>query len=861
MFLTTISKTSGASSGISSCTTATVQGHNFAAYRGVAARRGAWNFNGGAHPATIARKLVYLLDSSDVLALIRMICVIISLPAHPLQVTMKMTSFTTVMPSSFVTLVPTEFKQGYCKVPYWKLSTQTAFPLLVYILKRMDPLQVLKLMAMIRMMMTMMSNFLLSAMWVAASQDLRTTRSNIKPQGFREKIMDIEELTAPQFSAQAIIVGNASLAQRKSSVEAHPPGQDIRTASSNPLLYNHLRNISNPYAEDEGDTQQPEVLSDQNEDDYRSVEGTQLFLDAYTTKQRNAMQQQTPAFPRRSSSPIDVAGADTDNTVNEFLDQMNFSFFAQMSVSLIMCTLSSTRVVKQEVLINPIAEDRGIVTALKSKLPLKHYKVSSPTFQALLTGRLEWDEYRLRLLWVVTTKTERHAGLASTANRYHIASFILRELHIEEMQTKAENLKLLLFKSRTRTMNKIDLVNKHYKQRTNDKGTFLTTHKTATHRDLQNFSKYQQELVAAAKAKGAGRYAFQAKDALPEAMSTYKAEDIPDHAPTLKKVKAALSIRPAIVTSINKGKGRAVEEAPKVLTKYMAPLQQYPGDGKSFYDKAARLWEITRPLVPGISEFGKDNKTLAGYCNLFDTSQLRSYIQGRVTEPAVCVCSNSLRLPTQRHEAFTGPLTHPSEWPKTIDQQITAHTEENFLPILAGICCLEATHYEVETTMLSEHFETHNPCCRRALDFAAQLVGLENHLDTEASSFPEVAQYAEQLTGYWNASEVSDDDLQGVRIRLVGDAVKLNAMVHDQIEIAQQANTLYTELDRAWETAAINAQIARTMYSKVLPDQSEEYTGKHCRLTRHEWYHHFQQLEHNLQILIVVEDSSLPLCQ
>lgn len=220
--MTTISKTSGASSGISSCTTATVQGHNFAAYRGVAARRGAWNFNGGAHPATIARKLVYLLDSSDVLALIRMICVIISLPAHPLQVTMKMTSFTTVMPSSFVTLVPTEFKQGYCKVPYWKLSTQTAFPLLVYILKRMDPLQVLKLMAMIRMMMTMMSNFLLSAMWVAASQDLRTTRSNIKPQGFREKIMDIEELTAPQFSAQAIIVGNASLAQRKSSVEAHP---------------------------------------------------------------------------------------------------------------------------------------------------------------------------------------------------------------------------------------------------------------------------------------------------------------------------------------------------------------------------------------------------------------------------------------------------------------------------------------------------------------------------------------------------------------------------------------------------------------------------------------------------------------
>lgn len=127
-------------------------------------------------------------------------------------------------------------------------------------------------------------------------------------------------------------------------------------------------------------------------------------------------------------SPIDVAGADTDNTVNEFLDQMNLSFFAQMSVSLIMCTLSSTRIVKQEVLINPIAEDRGIVTALKSKLPLKHYKVSSPTFQALLTGRLEWDEYRLRLLWVVTTKTERHAGLVSTANRYHIASFMYADV-------------------------------------------------------------------------------------------------------------------------------------------------------------------------------------------------------------------------------------------------------------------------------------------------------------------------------------------------------------------------------------------------------------------------------------------------
>ncbi|KAG9605244.1 hypothetical protein KCU77_g901, partial [Aureobasidium melanogenum] len=99
---------------------------------------------------------------------------------------------------------------------------------------------------------------------------------------------------------------------------------------------------------------------------------------------------------------------------------------------------------------------------------------------------------------------------------------------------------------------------------------------------------------------------------------------------------------------------------------------------------------------------------------------------------------------------------------------------------------------------------------------------VQDRIDTEASSFPEVAQYAEQLTGYWNASEVSNDDLAGVRTRLVGDAVKLNAMVHDQIEIAHQANTLYTELDRAWEAAAINAQIARTMYSKVLPDQSEE---------------------------------------
>ncbi|KAG9664281.1 hypothetical protein KCU95_g5661, partial [Aureobasidium melanogenum] len=72
-------------------------------------------------------------------------------------------------------------------------------------------------------------------------------------------------------------------------------------------------------------------------------------------------------------------------------------------------------------------------------------------------------------------------------------------------------------------------------------------------------------------------------------MSTSKAEDFPDHAPTLKKAKAALSIRPATVTSIDKGKSRAVEEAPKVLAKYMAPLQEYPGDSNSFYDKAARL--------------------------------------------------------------------------------------------------------------------------------------------------------------------------------------------------------------------------------------------------------------------------------
>lgn len=58
------------------------------------------------------------------------------------------------------------------------------------------------------------------------------------------------------------------------------------------------------------------------------------------------------------------------------------------------------------------------------------------------------------------------------------------------------------------SINIVSEVNKYYKQRTNEKGAFLTTHKTATRRDLPDFLKYQQKVVAAAKAKGAGRIRF-----------------------------------------------------------------------------------------------------------------------------------------------------------------------------------------------------------------------------------------------------------------------------------------------------------------------------------------------------------------
>ncbi|KAH0341173.1 hypothetical protein KCU81_g6427, partial [Aureobasidium melanogenum] len=66
---------------------------------------------------------------------------------------------------------------------------------------------------------------------------------------------------------------------------------------------------------------------------------------------------------------------------------------------------------------------------------------------------------------------------------------------------------------RTTTVNGVSInivseVNKYYKQRTNEKGAFLTAHKTATRRDLPDFLKYQQKVVAAAKAKGAGRIRF-----------------------------------------------------------------------------------------------------------------------------------------------------------------------------------------------------------------------------------------------------------------------------------------------------------------------------------------------------------------
>ncbi|KAH0168263.1 hypothetical protein KCU67_g3552, partial [Aureobasidium melanogenum] len=73
-------------------------------------------------------------------------------------------------------------------------------------------------------------------------------------------------------------------------------------------------------------------------------------------------------------------------------------------------------------------------------------------------------------------------------------------------------------------------------------------------------------------------------------------------------------------------KGKAVEEAPEVITRWVPPLPHYNGENIGWFEKAKRAYPESRVrLCPTVSEFGKDSKTLAGYCNLATTGQLRNY--------------------------------------------------------------------------------------------------------------------------------------------------------------------------------------------------------------------------------------------
>lgn len=127
--------------------------------------------------------------------------------------------------------------------------------------------------------------------------------------------------------------------------------------------------------------------------------------------------------------PINIAGDGTDNTVNEFLSQMNLSLFARMMRAGHPVHILKHQSRQHEVLATPIRDlhyDRGTINAPNRNLPLKDHKDLIPSIRGPLPGNLEWDEYTLRLLWVEieNSQTEKYPGSASTANRYHIKFFM-----------------------------------------------------------------------------------------------------------------------------------------------------------------------------------------------------------------------------------------------------------------------------------------------------------------------------------------------------------------------------------------------------------------------------------------------------
>jgi hypothetical protein len=91
-------------------------------------------------------------------------------------------------------------------------------------------------------------------------------------------------------------------------------------------------------------------------------------------------------------------------------------------------------------------------------------------------------------------------------------------------------------------------------------------------------------------------------------------------------------------------------------------------------------------------------------------------------------------------------------------------------------------------------------------------------IEQEAKSLPTLAEYktyTDYLKTVWNNPDQPVEDLGAIRSRLVGDAGRFNRLLREQIELAQNAQSLDDELKTAWSAAGNNAQVARDLYQKA----------------------------------------------
>jgi hypothetical protein len=96
-------------------------------------------------------------------------------------------------------------------------------------------------------------------------------------------------------------------------------------------------------------------------------------------------------------------------------------------------------------------------------------------------------------------------------------------------------------------------------------------------------------------------------------------------------------------------------------------------------------------------------------------------------------------------------------------------------------------------------------------------------IEQAATLLPTMAEhneYVEYIYGAWNRQETPN--LADVKSRLLGDVMKSNEVVRNQLQLAEESKSLNLELESAWNAAEKNAQVARDLYQRIQELEKEK---------------------------------------